>query len=167
MNNKTVYTDNIYKNNSCGSYATETFLRNVLCIQRPGLDKDYTLVEDRFAECEDKTIRCVYSQLFFPDSAMILCNKMGEDPCLYDGIINGECETCYDEDGNECEVEESVSVEPIEIYQFYIVDRGTAEYLMRHTEEIIFDYDKYELYILGVTHYGTPWDGVAAEFKDF
>jgi hypothetical protein len=51
-----------------------------------------------------------------------------------------------------------------EIYQYYIIDPTTAERLKEHTNEIIYYIEKLDLYILGVTHWGTAWSHCAAEF---
>ena len=51
-----------------------------------------------------------------------------------------------------------------EIYQYYIIDSGTAERLKEHTDEIIFYIEKLDLYVLGVTHWGTSWTHCTAEF---
>lgn len=51
-----------------------------------------------------------------------------------------------------------------EIYQFYIIDDSTAEYLKNHTSEIIYYNDQLDIYVLCVTHWGTSWDYVGATF---
>ena len=53
-----------------------------------------------------------------------------------------------------------------EIYQEYIITESGAEYLKDNTNEIIFYNDKLDLYLWGITHFGTSWDGVYTEIKD-
>lgn len=161
-----VYGDCIYRNKMNGGFYTHSFLKNVL-MTNPKDDKDFTLVEDALSTIRNETVRCCYSQLFFDNSALILCNKMGERESLYEGLENGSLENYYDGEGNECDEEDAEESCLIEIYQFFIIDSQTAEWLEMHTDEIIFYDSEYDLYILGVTHFGTMWSGVAAEFKNF
>ena len=95
-----------------------------------------------------KVINCNYSQLFWDDSALILCNEMdkrvGEELDLESG-------TDYDEENDYY----------YDIYQWYIIDDQTARMLSDHTDEIIY-YDRdLDIYVLGVTHCGTSWDYVS------
>lgn len=160
-----IYGDRIYKGKN-GAFYTDSFLNNVLMIN-PKDSKDYTLVEDALNTIHGETVRCCYDQLFFNDSALILCNKMGERENLFDNLENGCTETYLDSEGNECDEEDAEKICPIDFYQFFIIDASTAEWLEDHTDEIIFHDPEYDLYILGITHYGTMWSGVAAEFKNF
>jgi hypothetical protein len=52
-----------------------------------------------------------------------------------------------------------------EIFQFFIIDTNGAEILQELTNEIIFYNDKLDLYIWGVTHWGTSWDYVLTDIK--
>lgn len=54
--------------------------------------------------------------------------------------------------------------EPEEIYQWYLIDPSDADYLKRNTDELIFYSDVLDEYVWGVTHFGTPWEGVTLEF---
>lgn len=66
-------------------------------------------------------------------------------------IYNGDL---YDEEDN-----------PYEIYQYYIItDRG-AEILSEMTNEIVFYNEELDMYVWGVTHYGTSWDYVLTDIK--
>ena len=47
-----------------------------------------------------------------------------------------------------------------EIYQFYIV--SDPSFLLEHTDELVFHYSELDLYVWGITHFGTAWSGVAA-----
>lgn len=69
--------------------------------------------------------------------------------------VNGS-EFWEDEDGNEYENE---------IFQYFIIDDRGAEILQELTNEIVFYNDFLDMYIWGVTHYGTSWDYVLTDIK--
>ena len=107
--------------------------------------------EEFTKELRGKTVRCTYSQIFNSDSSLILCNEFPNvHPEIWDCIENGDV---FDENENY-----------VEICQYFIIDENTAERLKEHTDHIIFYCDSLDLYILGVTHWGTSWDYVGAEF---
>lgn len=62
------------------------------------------------------------------------------------------------------ELEEEQEEQP-EIYQYYIVDDNGAELLQRETNEIIYYIESLDLYVWGVTHWGTSWDYVMTDIK--
>lgn len=101
--------------------------------------------ENELNDYEKENKRLSYANLFYNDDNMILCNNIVND---YDNIelVNG---TDYDED----------------IYQYYIIDDSLANRLIENTDEIIYYHNKLDIYILGVTHFGTSWDYVLTEFK--
>lgn len=47
-----------------------------------------------------------------------------------------------------------------DIYQFYIITEYGAEFLMEYTDEIVFYNDELDMYLWGITHFGTSWDYV-------
>ena len=47
-----------------------------------------------------------------------------------------------------------------EIYQYYIISESGAEILSEYTDEIVFYNYEFNLYVWGVTHFGTGWDYV-------
>ena len=53
---------------------------------------------------------------------------------------------------------------PGEIFQYYIVDDNGAR-ILEEFEEIVFYNDELDMYIWGVTHYGTAWDYVLTNIK--
>lgn len=65
------------------------------------------------------------------------------------------CGTQYDEENDDY----------IDIYQWYIIDGNDAERLARYTNEIVLYNEELDLYLLGVTHWGTMWQGVPANWK--
>ncbi len=47
----------------------------------------------------------------------------------------------------------------------YIISKRGYEFLKEHTDEIVFYNENLELYIWGVTHWGTSWDYVLTNVK--
>lgn len=47
-----------------------------------------------------------------------------------------------------------------EIYQFYIIQ--DPEFLLEHTDEPVFYDSELDLYVWGITRYGTPWSSIPA-----
>lgn len=64
----------------------------------------------------------------------------------------------------EAEIENLENDYPSEIYQYYIVDDNGAE-LLKEVEEIVFYNEELDMYIWGVTHWGTSWDYVLTNIK--
>lgn len=125
-----------------------------------------------------KTI--TYSEMV-KGAKLILCNNIREaDEMLFDNVYSGDLYYCYideddfenDEDLKETyesydELLESHDYDKMfDIYQYYIIDDYSAKYLARYTNEIIFYSDLLDVYVLGVTHFGTPWNGVNVEVSD-
>lgn len=52
-----------------------------------------------------------------------------------------------------------------EIYQQFIISERDAERLAEYTNEIVYFNEELDLYLLCVTHYGTMWSGVSANWK--
>lgn len=55
---------------------------------------------------------------------------------------------------------------PDEIYQWYLISPSDADYLKRHTQELVFYSEVLDEYVWGVTHFGTPWEGVSLDFVE-
>ena len=53
-----------------------------------------------------------------------------------------------------------------DVYQYFIIDDRDAERLKEYTNELVYYCEDLDLYILGVTHFGTAWNGVPANWKD-
>lgn len=154
------YADRFYKDAS-GEYYTGEYLKNHYGYDhKTALENDFEYLDleklgwDAYhGELEGENVRCNYSQIFYPDSNMILCNNIPEaHPEIWDGLENGEV---YDEENDYY----------YDIFQWYIIDYNTAERLKEHTDEIIFYIDALDLYVLGVTHWGTGWDHVGTDFR--
>lgn len=53
-----------------------------------------------------------------------------------------------------------------EVFQYFIISESDAERLADYTNEIVYYNEDLELYLLGVTHFGTMWSGVSANWKE-
>ena len=52
-----------------------------------------------------------------------------------------------------------------DIYQFYIITDSGAEWLEAHTDEIVYYNEELDLYVWGITHWGTSWDYVLSDVE--
>ena len=102
-------------------------------------------------EYEKTNKRLSYKNLFYNDEGLILCNNIADD-YEYLELVNGED---YDEENDEYE----------EIYQYYIISDDTAKRLIDNTDKLIYYHNRLDIYVLGVTHYGTSWDYVLTDFE--
>lgn len=184
MDTKFVYWDDIYTNGK-GRYCTEQYLINnggcdekqqgeeKIYVNRYDGGDIYAKVKDTWNELQGKTVRCNYSQIFHDNDSLLLCNNIVEvDECLYENVEGGELYDYYDAEGNEITYDEfeeigwenGASECCRDIYQYYLINDSLARMLIEHTDNIIFYSDKLDLYVLGVTHFGTGWSCVAEDF---
>ena len=52
-----------------------------------------------------------------------------------------------------------------DIYQWYIIDELGYRDLSRLTDEIVYYNDQLDLYLWGITHFGTSWDYVLTDVR--
>ena len=52
-----------------------------------------------------------------------------------------------------------------EIFQYFIISDNGAEILKDYTDEIVFYNEALDMYVWGVTHYGTSWDYVLTDIR--
>ena len=52
-----------------------------------------------------------------------------------------------------------------EIYQDYIISEYGYKFLEEYTDEIVFYNEKLDVYVWGITHFGTSWDYVLTDIK--
>ena len=62
------------------------------------------------------------------------------------------------------ELEEEQNKEQ-DIFQYFIISDNGAEILKRMTDEIVFYNETLDMYVWGVTHWGTSWDYVLTDIK--
>ena len=89
----------------------------------------------------------------------VLCNDITK---LFYANINGEYNepelyngSDYDEE-NDCYYD---------IYQYFIIDKNGVDILSDCTNEIIYYLPTVDIYIWGITHFGTFWGGVNTDIK--
>lgn len=161
MEDKFVLWNDIYKNEE-GKLYTKIWRNN-----NPWWEDKHTWEKVEVYNIDSGTpIRCIYSQLFRPNSSLLLCNDIVKvDYDLYANLESGELWHYYDAEGNEVEEDDDYETEEgVDIYQYYLIDDQTAHDLQDHTDEIIMYSEMLDLYVLGVTHFGTMWCGVDAEY---
>lgn len=80
-------------------------------------------------------------------------------------LENGSNYNYYDADGNETDEENAEDIEPVGVFQWFIITENGAEILESYTDEIVYYNEKLDVYLWGVTHWGTSWDYVLTEIK--
>ena len=55
--------------------------------------------------------------------------------------------------------------EMFEIFQWYIISYSGAQFLIHNTDEIVFYDNELDIYVWGITHWGTSWDYVLTDIK--
>lgn len=100
---------------------------------------------------------------------MILNNTlMTLDEFSYDWeLFCGEDQYGVDSKGNKCEPydDDCCEVFVYDVYQHYIISENGALFLSEHTDEIVYYNSTLDLYVWGITHFGTSWDYVLTDIK--
>ena len=52
-----------------------------------------------------------------------------------------------------------------EVYQYYIISESGYQFLEQFTNEIVYYHDGLDMYLWGITHFGTSWDYVLTDIK--
>lgn len=81
---------------------------------------------------------------------------LNNDIFMYVGYENWELDNGLeeDEDGNYYEV-----------YQYYIISDYGARILREYTDELVYYNEVLDMYLWGITHFGTSWDYVLTDIK--
>ncbi len=66
-------------------------------------------------------------------------------------LVSGEEE---DDDGNY-----------LDVYQYYIINGSGAQFLEDYTDELVFYNEELDMYLWGITHFGTSWDYVLTDLE--
>lgn len=75
---------------------------------------------------------------------------------MYGGYENWELESGLEEDEYG---------DYTEVYQYYIVTESGARFLEEYTDELVWYHPTLDLYVWGITHFGTSWDYVLTDIK--
>ena len=62
--------------------------------------------------------------------------------------------------GLDFDYEEEGIIEEPKVFQWYIVSDSGAQIIQDYTNEILYHHDELDIYLWGVTHWGTGWDYV-------
>lgn len=89
----------------------------------------------------------------------VLCNDITK---LFYSTINNEYNEVELYNGMDYNEEEDYYED---IYQYYIISSYGAEILERYTDEIVYYLPAIDIYVWGVTHFGTSWDYVLTNIK--
>lgn len=65
--------------------------------------------------------------------------------------------------GLDFDYEEEEIIEEPEVFQWYIVSNSGAQIIQDYTNEILYYHDELDIYLWGVTHWGTGWDYVLTD----
>lgn len=65
--------------------------------------------------------------------------------------------------GLDFDYEEEEIIEEPEVFQWYIVSDSGAQIIQDYTNEILYYHDELDIYLWGVTHWGTEWDYVLTD----
>ena len=52
-----------------------------------------------------------------------------------------------------------------EVYQYYIISDAGASFLEEYTDEIVYYHEGLDMYVWGITHFGTSWDYVLTDIE--
>ena len=86
------------------------------------------------------------------------------DAVLNNDIINKTSDIGYWDVINGSEYDEETD-SYVDIFQYYIISSQGAEILQQETEEIVFYNEELDMYVWGVTHFGTAWDYVLTDIQ--
>ena len=64
-----------------------------------------------------------------------------------------------------CGQEEGDEGDYLEIYQYYIITDYGYDFLDRYTDEIVYYNEELDMYLWGITHFGTSWDYVLTDIQ--
>ena len=78
---------------------------------------------------------------------------------------NGDRLTCEEYESLSDEEQESCTELYHEVFQWYIITENGAKILEELTNEIVYYNKKLDMYVWGVTHWGTSWDYVLTDIR--
>ena len=98
---------------------------------------------------------------------LILNNTLMTFEDFYWELVSGTDQYAVDIDGNECDPDsdECYGVYINDVYQTYIISERGYDFLRRYTDEIVYYCEELDIYLWGITHFGTSWDYVLTDIK--
>ena len=98
---------------------------------------------------------------------LILNNTLMTFEDFYWELVSGQDQYSVDEEGNECDIDsdECYGVYIYDVYQTYIISERGYDFLRRYTDEIVYYCEDLDIYLWGITHFGTSWDYVLTNIK--
>ena len=125
------------------------------------LREDRTNYKDMIDFCCDSLIMNNY-----------IIQELAKNEIYFDNYCGSEC-YYIDNNGNEITSKQAekmdfdeYSEEYYDIFQYFIIDGQAADRLAEYTNEIVLYNSDLDMYILAVTHWGTSWDYVPANWKE-
>jgi len=118
------------------------------------------------SELESKTIQTTWRKIF-ENRDMMLFLKYPEVMCRLEAYDDEPIRLGSQEEVKTVEHAEQAGLEigdyeDLDVYQWYVIDVQTAEWLEEYTDIKAYWSDELELWILPVRHFGNPWNGVRA-----
>lgn len=114
-----------------------------------------------------------YSDLVnFFNMNLVLCNEIVNQFGHEMELITGDLYEYYNDEYEEITEEEweegdfDTEPEPIEFYQYYIIDSNSVDDLEYWTDETIFYVPSLDVYVWAIGHLGTSWDYVNISLKE-
>ena len=89
----------------------------------------------------------------------VLCNNITK---LFYCEISGEYSEVELVNGLDCDDE---SNEYYDIFQYFIIDSNGVNILKEFTDEIVYYIEPLDMYVWGVTHFGTNWSDVLTDIR--
>lgn len=116
-----------------------------------GLDKRYL---------DYRTLACVVGDI-------ILNNRLMTFEEFYWELVSGQDQYSVDKDRNECDPDsdECYGVYVYDVYQTYIISERGYDFLSRNTDEIVYYCEELDIYLWGITNFGTSWGYVLTNIK--
>lgn len=84
-----------------------------------------------------------------------------------DRVLNNEIiqHTGYENWELACGAEEDEYGDYLEVYQYYIISEYGYKFLEDYTDEIVYYNPELDMYVWGITHFGTSWDYVLTDVR--
>ena len=113
------------------------------------------MYNNRVMGCEVSEYGLEHNRLDYRCLAEIVGNRI-----LNNEIIKHDYDNWYLENGMDYDEEEDTYAE---VFQYYIITWNGAEILKDYTDELVYYNENLDMYLWGITHWGTSWDYVLTD----